>query len=49
MAEENGFTTVSISTPLINKIDKIYKKKHFSTRAGYIHFILRKAIEEDDK
>lgn len=49
MTNKNGFTTVSINSSLIEKIDKIFKKKGFPTRASYIHYKLRSAVEKDER
>ncbi len=45
----NGFTSVNINDLIIQKIDKIFLKAGFSTRASYIQHKLREAIEKDEK
>jgi metal-responsive CopG/Arc/MetJ family transcriptional regulator len=46
---DNGFTPVSISDFLIDRIDKVFKNAGFNTRAGYIQDRLRRAVEKDEK
>jgi len=43
-----GFTTVSIATPLIKRIDSIFQDLGFTTRASFIDYYLRKAVEENN-
>ena len=44
----NGYSTVSISDLLLDRIDILIKNAGFSTRAGYIQDRLRRAIEKDE-
>jgi len=45
----NGFTSVNINDLIIQRIDKLFLKAGFSTRASYIQHKLREALEKDEK
>ena len=45
----NGFTSVNINDLIIQRIDKIFLKAGFSTRASYVQDRLRDALEKDEK
>ena len=44
---DNNFTPVNINTLIIKRVDKIFLKAGFSTRASYIQHKLREAVEKD--
>jgi metal-responsive CopG/Arc/MetJ family transcriptional regulator len=46
--EVKGFTTVSISDNLIDRIDDIFSRAGFGTRGGYINSRLRSIVEKDE-
>lgn len=44
----NGFSSTSISSILVERVDRLFVKAGFNTRAGYIHDRLRRAVERDE-
>jgi metal-responsive CopG/Arc/MetJ family transcriptional regulator len=47
--EKTKFTTVSIPTPLFKKIEERIKGTGFTSVSGYVAYVLREIIAEDEK
>ena len=45
----NGFTSVNINNLILERVEKIFYKAGFSTKASYIQHRLRESVEEDLK
>ena len=49
MSEEKKYTTVSIPTPLFKKIEERIKGTGFTSVSGYVTYVLREIIAEDEE
>jgi Arc/MetJ-type ribon-helix-helix transcriptional regulator len=49
MTEENKYTTISIPTPLANKIKKRIEKTGFHSLSSYVTYVLREVISNKEK
>lgn len=47
--EVKKFTTVSIPSPLFKKIEERIKGTGFTSVSGYVTYVLREVISEDDE
>ncbi len=47
--EEKKYTTVSIPTPLFQKIEERIKGTGFTSVSGYVTYVLREVISEDEE
>ena len=45
----NGFTSVNINNLILERVEKIFYKAGFSTKASYIQHKLRESVEKDIK